>query len=331
MDRESLNSSIVADVISSAIDSAKLLTTIARPTISREVLVMGGKFQLTVVGGDNNMVDEMAAYLIRLESLWSRFDPHSEISELNNSEGASVHVHPETMVLVEALIDGWSITGGKFDPTTLPVTVANGFATSRIDAERTTVLPTSAVWPGEMQGIRLNKSKSTVTLPRGTTLDAGGIGKGLAADMTVALAMQLGATGAMVSANGDVVVDGESPDGNSWRIGIEHPLNPELEIGQVRLTKGAVVTSSRTRQVWMHKGADQHHLIDAATGKAARTPILSATVIASSGAIAEVQAKLPFVMDLEQSFLEITQHGSQVAAVDESMMMHTSSGWERYL
>jgi len=81
----------------------------------------------------------------------------------------------------------------------------------------------------------------------------------------------------------------------------------------------------------MHKGADQHHLIDAATGKAARTPILRATVIASSGAIAEVQAKLPFVMDLEQSFLEITQHGSQVAAVDESMMMHTSSGWERYL
>lgn len=331
MDHANHNAPHVADVIQSALDSAKALTTVGRPTQRASQIIMGGTFHVLAVGAPDKTADSMIELLTRLELLWSRFLTESEISRLNHSEGKPIKVSTETMVLVDALIAGWKTTRGIFDPTTLPLTLAHGFTSSRIDNSKQTTLPPSAQWPGDVYGIEIDRTAMTVTLPLGTTLDAGGMGKGLAADLAVACAMAQGAEGAMVSANGDVVVDGASPDGNSWRIGIEHPLDPDSQIAQVRLTKGAVVTSSRSIQTWEHNGKKQHHLIDPETGEAATTEILSSTVIAASGAAAEAQAKLPFMMDLETAFTLITSLGSQVAAVDEHMMMHTSSGWERYL
>jgi len=292
---------------------------------------MGGTFHVLAVGAPDGTARSMVELLKKLESLWSRFLPTSEISKLNLSEGATIKVGTETILLIDALIAGWTSTAGAFDPTTLPLTVAHGYGASRIDDTHVTTIPASAKWPGDVAGIKIDRMAMTVTLPVGTTLDAGGIGKGLAADLAVAHAMEQGAEGAMVSANGDVVVDGASPDGNSWRIGIEHPLDHENQIAQIRLTKGAVITSSRAIQVWEHDGRQQHHLIDVATGQSADTEILSATVVSSSGAAGEVQAKLPFMMNLEKAFTLITSLGSEVAAVDENMMMHTSTGWERYL
>ncbi len=331
MDHANHNAPHVADVIQSALDSAKSLITIARPTQRESQTIMGGTFSALAVGAPEGTAKSMIELLTRLETLWSRFLNNSEISRLNHSEGKALTVSVETIALVDALIDGWKSTNGVFDPTTLPLTLAHGFNTSRIDESKRTSLPPSAQWPGDVAGIKIDRTAMTVALPLGTTLDAGGMGKGLAADMAVAYAMSQGAEGAMVSANGDVVVDGASPDGNSWRIGIEHPLDHESHIAQVRLTKGAVVTSSRSIQAWEYQGKKQHHLIDVGTGEAAATEILSATVIAATGASAEAQAKLPFMMDLEKAFTLITSLGSEVAAVDEHMMMHTSTGWERYL
>ena len=41
----------------------------------------------------------------RLEELWSRFIPESEISQINGSPGVAVEVSPETILLVERAVE----------------------------------------------------------------------------------------------------------------------------------------------------------------------------------------------------------------------------------
>jgi len=61
---------------------------------------------------------------------------------------------------------------------------------------------------------------TTVRLPAGTGFDAGGIGKGLAADLVTTEAIAAGADGICVNLGGDLRVAGTGPDG-AWTVGIE--------------------------------------------------------------------------------------------------------------
>lgn len=314
-----------------AIKAAQDLTTNVRPHVSETSQIMGGHFAVTLVGAGTKLVQQVIAYLQNLETLWSRFLATSEIAQLNNAPGSPVKVSPETLTLVQLLIDGSRLTGGLFDPTTLPLTLSNGYATSHVDPSRTTVLPDSAIWPGDIESIVINDVNSTVMLPIGTTLDPGGLGKGLAADLAVDYAMSQGASGALVSASGDVRVAGLSPDGRSWRIGIEHPLDKHIEIAQVHISDGAVVTSSQMTNRWKTDAGETHHIIDTRTGKSAQTEVLSASVISAQAALGEVLAKLAFLVPIEEAISQIVANGAQVCVVDANMMMHTSAGWDAYL
>ena len=320
-----------AEIARDAIKVAQDLTTNIRSHHSQSAQIMGGHFAVTVVGADVEVTQQVISYLHKLEALWSRFIATSEVSQLNSSPGIPVVVSPETITLVKLLIDGSRLTDGLFDPTTLPLTLANGYATSHVDPSRTTVLPSSATWPGDLEGIVVNEVKSTVTLPVGTTLDPGGLGKGLAADLAVDYAMSHGASGALVSASGDVRAAGLSPDGRSWRIGIEHPLEKHIEIAQVHISDGAVVTSSQMTNRWKTDAGETHHIIDTKTGRSAQTEVLSATVVCAQAALGEVLAKLAFLVPIKEAVAQIVANGAQVCIVDAKMMMHTSDGWDEYL
>lgn len=320
-----------SEIARDAIKVAQDLTTHIRPHESATAQIMGGHFAVTVVGADAQLVEKVIAYLQKLETLWSRFLATSEISQLNNAPGRPVLVSAETLELVQLLVDGSRLTGGLFDPTTLPLTLANGYGTSHVDSSRTTVLPASAGWPGDIESIVIDDVASTVMLPVGTALDPGGLGKGLAADLAVELAMENGASGALVSASGDVRASGLSPDGRAWRIGIEHPLEKHLEIAQVHITDGAVVTSSQMTNRWKTDAGETHHIIDPKSGKSAQTDVLSATVVSGQAALGEVLAKLAFLLPIEEAVSRIVANGAQVCIVDANMIMHTSDGWDEYL
>ena len=289
---------------------------------------MGGTFSITVCNSNSAELDRAFSYLKELEVKWTRFNADSELSKLNNAEGQMVTVSDETIYLLKAMIRGSKITKGYFDPTTLPLLLKSGYTTSRIDTEQVTQIPQSAKWPGDLTGIQIIGNK--VSFPIGTTIDPGGIGKGLAADLVVKMLMKAGATGALVNANGDVVVDGEAPQSGPWVIGIEDPFDPAIELEQVRIVKGAIATSSKVHQTWENSGARVHHLVNPMTGSTAITPVLSASVICGSGADAEALAKVPFILDLDLAINFIEQAGAQVLIVDEELGLHKSSGWDQY-
>ena len=223
----------------------------------------------------------------------------SEISCINNAEGKATEVSTETLKLVQAAIHANKITKGYFDPTVLPLLLKSGYERSRVNPNLETSLPESASWPGDLQSAQI--SENTVTLPRGTTIDPGGIGKGLAADLVLEMLVAQGVAGALVNANGDVVVEGESPQGGPWLIGIEDPHDPHIEIEQIRITSGAIATSSRVHQTWEKAGQKYHHLVNPLTGSTAVTETLSASVVCAKGADAEALAKIPFILEIAEA------------------------------
>ena len=79
--------------------------------------IMGSAGHLVVVGGPEGLVRTGIDQLDRLESLWSRFRPSSEISRLNQAGGSPCLVSGPTRLLVEAMLSAWELTGGRFDPT----------------------------------------------------------------------------------------------------------------------------------------------------------------------------------------------------------------------
>ncbi len=257
--------------------------------------VMGCRAHVTVVGGRAGLAADAERRLRDLDRRWSRFRPDSEVMDLARHAGHPVRVSDETLLLVEQLIAAWEVTDGVFDPTLLPELVALGYAASVQDPGRVTVLPAGAGTGVPVGQIAVDATEGSVRLPPGATLDAGGTGKGLAADIVVEELLGEGACGAMVEIGGDLRVAGESPSPGGWRIDVEDPYGgPPLCV--VSITDGGVATSSVLKRSWQ-RGTDRvHHLIDPRTGRSAAADVVAATVVAGTAAWAESFSKAPVVL-----------------------------------
>src|SRR5262245_18530555 len=60
-----------------------------------------------------------AAALERLEAMWSRFRPTSELCAVNSAAPAPVAVSAETYALIDHAVDAWRWTAGAYDATVL--------------------------------------------------------------------------------------------------------------------------------------------------------------------------------------------------------------------
>lgn len=260
--------------------------------------VMASELQLVVDADPEHVPDWDTAIelLEHLEACWSRFLPTSDISRLNLADGRPVLVDPATITLVGTMIAAWRATEHRFDPTVLPALMEAGYHASIEDPRRVTVLPSGSIQVagfdhGEatLEGVEIDRDAGTVRLPRGMAIDAGGIGKGLAADLSVADALRSGADGAMTSIGGDIAMAGRPP-GGAWTVHVEHPDADRGLLGTISVTGGGVATSSTRSRRWRHEGNERHHVIDPWTGAPSRTDLSSVTVIAGSGWLAEAHA-----------------------------------------
>ncbi|WP_244899405.1 FAD:protein FMN transferase [Rhodococcus zopfii] len=289
---------------------------------------MGGTAAITVVGGPSGLVDWCFARLAELERAWSRFLDTSDVWRLNWAQGRPVRVRPDTVRLVTELVRAWAVTDGAFDPTTLPQLVAAGYAGSCTDPTRRTTLPDTATWPGAVSEIGI--AGLDVRLPRGTTLDPGGLGKGLAADILTEFALDHGAEGVLAEVGGDLVVAGAPPDDDAWTVGIEDPFTEGGLLTVVRLAGGAVATSSRLVRVWTGSEGPAHHLIDPATGVSACTSTVTATVVAGNGVRAEALTKLAFTPEPDRLVRRAPHLSAAALVLTADRQQHRSVNWSEF-
>jgi FAD:protein FMN transferase len=217
----------------------------------------------------------------RLEHLLSRFDPDSELSQLN--ERGTMSVGPEMLELVTLALVARERTNGRFDPTIHDALVSAGYDRSfdRLPPHGSAPSTTVAACGGDVD---VDAGAATIALERGVRIDLGGIGKGYAADRAAAILADAGPC--LVDAGGDIAVCGRP-----WPVGVQTGDG----VLTLELDRGGIATSGRDRRRWTRDGEERHHLIDPTSGRPADGDLLRVTVAAASATDAEVLTKTLFL------------------------------------
>jgi thiamine biosynthesis lipoprotein len=290
--------------------------------------VMATETYLVVHGGTEEMLDRAEARLRELESLWSRFLPDSDITRANQAGGRPVAVHPDTLAVVARALDAWRQTNGWFDITVLPALLDAGYTQSVYDRSVAPPVPGRRVGMSAM--VVVEYDAGTLTVPIGTAIDLGGIGKGMAADIVAEELVEQGATGVVVNVGGDLVVLGTPSNDISWHVGIGNPLNPldpSDQVAQLRVESGGVATSGTAQRRWTTPdGRAAHHLIDPISGRPSATHTVSATVLAADAATAEAFATAAMMVEASDAIRLLEQLGlAGLLVVDDGRSFRTST------
>lgn len=249
---------------------------------------MGTGFHVLTHGGPLHVAQRARHRLHELEAAWSRFLVDSEISRINAQPDRFHLVSVDTLELVERGIDAWRLTDGVFDPTILSSLISRGYDRTWSDCGHGEPLEAPIASQG-CGSIEVDHDLRMIRLGAGVGFDPGGIGKGLAAGLLAAEAIEMGATGAMVNIGGDVVCLGDAPGGNGWCIEIAEPSVTPERIGTVVVRSGAVVTSTTRKRRWATGEGERHHVIDPATGEST-SGVSLVSVVAAAGWYAEAIA-----------------------------------------
>lgn len=272
----------------------------------------------------------------RSETIFSRFDPASELSRLNNSPQTQVAISSTLAQVLDVALWAARTTGGLLDPTVLPALEAAGYDRSfeqigdGLDRpERTPAKPGGATFRSvtlHHQGV----GEQTITRPVGVRLDMGGVGKGWTVDRAAELLLGQGPF--LVNAGGDLYAHGYPADPRGWAIELQNPLRPDDWLARVYVANRALATSSIAKRRWMRNGLWMHHLIDPRTGRPAETDLLSVTVVASRTAVAETFAKAALIQGSGQGMAYLdTQPGVEGMALDRRGRLLVTAGFAPYL
>ena len=236
--------------------------------------------------------------LERLDQQASRFRDDSELSRVHHEPGP---VHQLSRGLAEAIrvaLAAARWTGGLVDPTVGGALIALGY-----DRDFAAIGLAPAIGladePAPAPGWRSVTLDGTVLgLPAGVRLDLGATAKGLGSDRAAAAAYRAcGRGGMLVSLGGDIAVAGQPPVGG-WPVAVADSSDGCMAgaPGQVvRLTTGALATSSVTGRRWQRDGRPVHHIVDPRTGWPAEGPWRTVSVAAASCAAANAAATAALV------------------------------------
>lgn len=226
--------------------------------------------RVIAIGADPAGVEEFFA---RVERVFSRFDPASELTGLNDNPAESVEVSPQMAACLGEAAELRRRTGGLIDPAIGGAVIEWGYDRTFAEVgDRGTVVVPDAIADWQIAG-------TVVSRRPGIRFDLGGIAKGWTADRAVEAGLA-----DVVSAGGDV--RSRHADTN---VSIQDPWGQV--IAYVHLGAGGLATSTSATRRWKAGDVDAHHIVDPRSMRPARSPIISATVIASTAVRAEAGAK----------------------------------------
>lgn len=291
---------------------------------------MGTDVHIVVVGGSEAMLDRARTRIDELEQRWSRFIPDSELCRLNAAPGRPVIVNRETFTLISRAVDGWRRTRGAFDPSILAALETAGYDRdfARVEPVDDSSVAAGAPAPG-CDAIALDSIVSAVNLPRGVSLDLGGIGKGFTADLVAAELHAGGAAGACVNMGGDLRVVGDAPTDAGWGVGLDD--YGDAAPGVLVLGTGAVATTTTARRHWRRDGHELHHIIDPRTGEPAHSGLRTVTVVTGEAWHAEILTKAAFVSGVDEGSRLIAELGATGLLLADDGVVHRLPGIDAFL
>jgi thiamine biosynthesis lipoprotein len=252
----------------------------------RTTLLMGGRFDITIVAKDSAEaemnIDTVIGEITRIENLISDWKPASQISQVNENAGIRpVRVDHEVFELTKRALELSRLTNGAFDISFAAMDRIWKFDGSMTEMPAPEAIKKSVEKVG-YQNIILDEERSTIFLKnKGMKIGFGALGEGYAADQCRDMMLARGINAGIVNGSGDMSTWGKQPDGKDWMIGINDPIHRDKIFAVIPLRQGAVVTSGNYEKFVIFNGKRYSHIINPATGYPA-TGLSSVTVFGPS-------------------------------------------------
>jgi thiamine biosynthesis lipoprotein len=280
------------------------------------------------------------AELALLDRQASRFREDSEISAIHRSAGGAHLVSEGLAEAIAVALSAARWTGGLVDPTVGGALESLGYDRDFAAVPQSLAAPLVPTGVPGWRSVRLDGRR--LSLPGGSRLDLGATAKGLGADRTAsAAAGAMAVGGVLVSLGGDIAVAGEAPNGG-WPVLVAdeqepagaHPARPRppgpgAERGPaqvVRLTAGALATSSIVSRRWRRGGRTLHHIVDPRTGLPATGPWRTVSVAAASCAEANAASAAAIIAgDRAEAWLAARGLPARLVAHDGGVRL--VAGW----
>ncbi|WP_237151637.1 FAD:protein FMN transferase [Oryzibacter oryziterrae] len=231
-------------------------------------VAMGTECSITLADSDPGIAIEAAgaatAEIERIEAKFTRYDPRSLISEINNvaAKGGDIALDPETTFLLDFAFMAHSASDGLFDITSGALRRAWGHMDQG--------LPQPEALDDIIRLIGLNKLKwrpPVLSFPiAGMEIDFGGLAKEYAADRAAKICRQAGAQAGLVNLGGDIAVFGNRHDEMPWPVAIRNPFGGDEPAGTLGLRIGGIATSGDTERALVVDGKRYSHIFDPRTG-----------------------------------------------------------------
>nr|WP_281273117.1 FAD:protein FMN transferase [Desulfosoma caldarium] len=297
---------------------------------------MGTVVSMAVVSQDAHQAYEAleAAFeeMARLEAMMSVFREDSELSRVNREASRHpVTVSPELYRVIELSLHISQITQGAFDITVGPLMNLWPFDKNEKKLPSSQAIQEALSRVGYHHVVLSSKDRSVFFSVPGMVLDLGGIAKGFAIDQAVNVLKGRGIAAALVNAGGDILAYGTKPDGQPWRVGLQHPRNSQDLLTVLTMSDQAMVTSGDYERYFLVDGKRYSHIVDPRSGFTARATA-SVTVMADSAAFADGLATGILVLGPEDGMAVVESLPGVHALImtegsDKALVLHVSEGF----
>ena len=271
------------------------------PEVSRSSFAMNTLIRMTFSTKDEGVLDDAYALLHELDASLSMYNPSSDISRITANAGAErVKVPAHVAEAVKDSMRLYDLTEGLFNPLIGAVTrlwkINRQDNTVPSREELDAVLGLSRI-----DNLEVNDD-SVFLREKGCVIDLGGIAKGYASKKIADLAKSRGVKSGLIDLGGNIYAVGRKTDGETWKIGVRNPLNPQ---GAPELALSvedcAVITSGGYERFKVVDGKRYTHFFDPKTGESVMSDLLSVTVVTPDGSLGDGLATAFMIAGLDES------------------------------
>ena len=225
--------------------------------------------------------------LAELDAKLSMYNSESDIDKINSQAGhEKFNTDSKVIEVIKDSLRVHEISEGVFNPLIGSITrlwkinQADNKIPSREELD-------TAIKLSDISNLQLDNN-SVYLKHEGCVLDLGGIAKGYASTKISDMLKSEGVESGLIDLGGNVQVIGKKPDGSNWVIGVRDPLStrgaPALVLS---VNDTAIITSGNYERYKIVDGKKYSHFFDYKTGESILNDLLSVTVIAPDGSLAD--------------------------------------------
>lgn len=246
--------------------------------------------------------------------IFSRFDPESELSKLNQHLKTFRDASPDMLSIALHSLAYHKESGGLFDPRILPILENIGYRSDFSLQNFFSPSPTR-LFLQQHSSLKHDLKIWGEMIQFDVPMDFSGIAKGYILDIMAQRLARDGWNDFLVDAGGDMVVNGKNRKGSNWHIDIENIPEGELLI---KVSGKAIATSGITRRQWESPdGKRYHHLIHPKHPYSFSFDLLSVTAISTSAERADFLAKTLFLMGVKEGLACAEKHSIPAIFVED--------------